>query len=301
MAVEARSPALLELVPPSAEAERLATGFTFTEGPVWHPDGFLRFSDIPENRRWHWDPAGGARVDRSPSNNGNGMAYDAGRGLLICEHATSRVVREAPDGSVEVIASHYDGRELNSPNDVVVASDGSIVFTDPTYGRTERFGIERGQELPLQGVYRVPAAGGGPVLLIDDFTQPNGLCLSPDESRLYVNDSQHCLIRVFDVLPDGRLANGRLFAENVTTGDRADGVTDGMKCDALGNVWVTGPFGLWVFSPAGEHLGIVRIPERTANFCWGGPDWTDLYTTSTTSLFRLRTLAAGAPPAFVRG
>lgn len=295
MVLDARSPRLAELVSPDARVERLATGFTFVEGPVWHPDGFLRFSDIPESTRWRWDPDRGATVDRHPSDKSNGLTYDASRALIVCEHATSLVVRERPDRVREIVASHFHGKELNSPNDVVVARDGSILFTDPTYGRASAaYGIERPQELAWQGVYRVPAGGGEPMLLTDDLDQPNGLCLSPDEAHLYVNDSKHCLIRAYDVRPDGTLAGGRLFADGITTGDRAHGVTDGMKCDEHGNVWVTGPFGVWVFDPDGEHLGTIRIPEKTANLNWGGPGWSDLYLTSSTSIHRVPTLTRGA-------
>jgi gluconolactonase len=293
--LDARSPRLLELVSPEARVERLASGFTFVEGPVWHPDGFLRFSDIPESTRWRWEPGHGATVDRRPSGKSNGLAYDARLSLIVCEHATSLVVRELPGDEREIVASHFEGKELNSPNDVVVARDGSILFTDPVYGRASAaYGIERPQQLGFQGVYRVPFGRGDPVLLTGELEMPNGLCFSPDETRLYVNDSMHCLIRAYDVRPDGSLAGGRLFAEGITTGDRAHGVTDGMKCDEHGHVWVTGPFGVWVFDPDGEHLGVVRVPEKTANLNWGGPGWSDLYLTSSTSLYRVPTLVRGA-------
>jgi gluconolactonase len=300
--VDARSPRLLELVSPGAHVERLATGFTFVEGPVWHPDGFLRFSDIPESTRWRWEPGRGASEDRKPSHKSNGLTYEAALDLIVCEHETSRVVRERADGTREVVASHYGGRELNSPNDVVVARDGSIVFTDPSYGRDGAvYGSERPLELDFRGVFRVPPGGGEPVLLDHDFVQPNGLCFSPDESILYVNDSKRCLIRAFDVLPGGSVTGGRTFAEGIFSGDRADGVTDGMKCDEQGNVWVTGPFGIWVFSPDAEHLGVVRIPEKAANLNWGGSTWSDLYVTATTSLYRVSVRVRGAAAGYMGG
>jgi len=299
--LDARSPRLSELVPPDATVERLATGFTFVEGPVWHPDGFLRFSDIPESTRWRWEPGRGASEDRRPSHKSNGLTYDAALDLIVCEHETSTVVRERADGTVEVVASHFGGRELNSPNDVIVARDGSIVFTDPSYGRDGAVhGIERAPELDFRGVFRVPPGGGEPVLLDRDFVQPNGLCLSPDESILYVNDSKRCLIRAFGVASDGSVTGGRTFAEGIVSGDRDDGVTDGMKCDEQGNVWVTGPFGIWVFSPGGEHLGVVRIPEKAANLSWGGPTWSDLYVTATTSLYRVSARVRGARASHMR-
>ena len=179
-----------ELVPENTEVERLGTGFTFTEGPVWNSAGrFLLFSDMPGDTRRRWDEQDGVRVVMQPSNKGNGMTYEVSGDLLVCEHATSSVVRERVDGTRETVASHFDGRELNSPNDVVVSSEGSIYFSDPTYGRMPGFGVERAQDLAFQGVYRLAPSGGDLQLLVDDFEQPNGLCFSPDESLLYINDS----------------------------------------------------------------------------------------------------------------
>src|SRR6266513_6243199 len=201
MAVQVKAPAFLELVDEDAELERLGTGFTFTEGPIWNPDGFLLFSDMPGDVRRRWDPDSGVTEVANPSNKGNGMTLDNDGRLIVCEHVTSSVVRMDPDGrggGREVLASHYEGRELNSPNDVVVKSDGAIYFTDPTYGRMPGFGLEREQELDFQGVYRIQPGNGEPQLLVDDFDQPNGLCFSPDESLLYVNDTTRAHIRVFD-------------------------------------------------------------------------------------------------------
>jgi gluconolactonase len=206
MAVQVNSPAFLELVAEDAELERLGTGFTFTEGPLWNPDGFLLFSDMPGDVRRRWDPEHGVTEVANPSNKGNGMTFDLDGRLVVCEHVTSSVVRMDPDGTGanrEVIASHYGDKELNAPNDVVVKSDGAIYFSDPTYGRMPGFGIERDQDLDFQGVYRIPPGGGDTQLLADDFGQPNGLCFSVDESLLYVNDTERAHIRVFDVQPDG--------------------------------------------------------------------------------------------------
>ena len=192
MAVTAKSDRLYELVDRDAEVEQLGTGFTFTEGPVWNKEGeFLLFSDMPGDTRRRWDASGGVVEVAKPSNKGNGMVYEPGGQLLVCEHATSLLVRMDPDGTGsgrETVASHFEGKELNSPNDVIVAQDGSILFSDPWYGRMPVFGVEREKDLDFQGVYRIPP-GGDPQLLADDFEQPNGLCFSPDESLLYINDT----------------------------------------------------------------------------------------------------------------
>jgi gluconolactonase len=231
-----------------------------------------------------------------PSNKCNGMVYDADGNLLVCEHVTSSLVRERPDGTRETLASHYRGKYLNSPNDVITRSDGTIYFSDPTYGRMPGFGIERDQDLSFQGVYRIGPGGGEPELAVpeDDFEQPNGLCFSPDESLMYINDTSRALIRVYDVAADGTLSNGRLFFEHIGTGVIEEGIPDGMKCDERGNIWVTGPGGVWVVSPDGEHLGIVQVPENVGNIGWGGSDWKTLYMPSSTSLYRVPTKVASA-------
>jgi gluconolactonase len=294
MAIAAHSERLHELVDENAAVEQIATGFTFTEGPIWMADGSLHFSDMPADKRRRWHPDEGVAVLRDPSNKCNGMTLDNDGNLLVCEHVTSSVVRERPDGARETLATHWQGKELNSPNDVIVASDGSIVFTDPTYGRMPGFGLEREQELDFQGVYRLPAGGGGLELLVDDFAQPNGLCFSPDESLLYVNDTDRAHIRVFDVGPGHQLSNGRVFAANIGDGDLAKGgLVDGMKADERGNIYVTGPEGIWVFSPEGEHLGVIRVPESTGNLNWGEDDWKSLFIPSSTSVYRVRMKVAG--------
>ena len=298
MAIGATSKKLCDLVGRDAPVERLATGFTFTEGPIWNKEGrFFLFSDMPGDVRRRWDEENGVREVARPSNKGNGMTYDAEGSLVVCEHSTSSVVRMDPDGTGsgrQVIASHYEGKELNSPNDVIVKSDGSIYFTDPTYGRMPGFGLEREQELGFQGVYRIPAEGGDLHLLIDDFDQPNGLCFSPDESLLYINDSRHGHIRVFDVASHGAIGNGRVFAKGIGSGDLEGGdLVDGMKCDERGNIWVTGPGGVWVFSPQREHLGVVEIPESVGNIHWGGSGWKSMFVCASTSLYRFQTKVAG--------
>lgn len=295
MGVIANSDRLYELVDPDVEVEQLGTGFTFTEGPVWHPtEHHLLFSDMPGDVRRRWSEAGGIEEVMRPSNKCNGLTYDADLNLLVCEHSTSTVVREHPDGRRDTIASHYRGKELNSPNDIVVRSDSSIYFSDPGYGRYPGFGVERPYELDFRGVYRIPPEGGDPQLLVDDFGEPNGLCFSPDESLLYINDTPNALIRVFDVAGDGSISNGRMFAEAIGDGDLAKGgLVDGMKCDERGNIWVTGPGGIWVFTPEGEHLGVVEIPESVGNLCFGGPGWSSMFVPACTSLYRFVTKVAG--------
>src|SRR4051812_2043686 len=304
MGVQVKDPAFLELVDEDAELERLGTGFTFTEGPIWNPAGYLLFSDMPGDARRRWDEQSGVTEVANPSNKGNGMTLDDDGRLVVCEHVTSSVVRIDPDGTGsgrEVLATHYEGKELNSPNDVVVKSDGSIYFSDPTYGRMPGFGVEREQELDFQGVYRIQPGNGEPQLLVDDFDQPNGLCFSPDESLLYVNDTTRAHIRVFDVGSDGTISNGRTFAESIGTGSLEKGdLVDGMKCDEGGTIWVTGPEGVWVFSPEGEHLGVVEIPESVGNLHWGGPDWSWMFVCATSGLYRFKTKTSARREPFMR-
>ena len=314
MAHDALDPAFRRLIDEHAPVRQIGTGFTFTEGPIWHPaEHYLLFSDMPADVRRRWDRHG-VREVLKPSNKGNGMTYDAALNLIVCEHATSSVARFRPDGSREVLASHFEGRELNSPNDIVVKSDGSIWFTDPWYGRMPHYGVERPRQLGWQGVFRIPPnarPGAEPELVVDRymFTQPNGLCFCPDESKLYLNDTEQANIRVFEV-DGGRLKNGRVFASGIRDSLKS-GVPDGMKCDAEGNVWVTGPGGLWVYAPDGRHIGKVSIPEHPANLHWGGEDWRTVFVAASTSVYavdvkigprnepfmRARPAAASAPAA----
>jgi gluconolactonase len=293
--IDATSPAIYDLVEKGSEVERLATGFTFTEGPIWHPkERHLLFSDMPADVRRRYTPDGSVVEVMKPSNKCNGMTYDADLNLLVCEHSTSTVVRERPDGTRETIASHFEGKELNSPNDVVVRSDGSIYFSDPWYGRMPVFGEERERELGWQGVFRIPPGGGELELVVgrDEYEMPNGLCFSPDEALLYINDTPGAFIKVYDVNTDGSLSNGRMFFEGIGTGVIEEGIPDGMKCDELGNIWVTGPGGVWVISSAGERLGVIEVPENVGNLTWGDDDWRTLYLPSSTSLYSIRTKVA---------
>ena len=292
MSLDVRSPKLLDLIDANAELEQLGTGCEFTEGPVWHSEGkFLLFSDIPANQMKKWTAEEGITNFRVPSGKSNGLTYDKQGRLVTCEHANRRVSRTEADGTVVTIASHYEDKRLNSPNDVVVKSDGSIYFSDPPYGLTADYGIEGEQDLDFQGVYRLSADGQTLTLLVDDFDRPNGLCFSPDESILYIDDTERMHIRAFDVQPDGTIANGRVFAEEEGEG----AAPDGMKIDVHGNVYLTGPGGIWVFDTSGEHLGVIQTPERSANLAWGGDDWSTLFITASTSLYSVQCKVSGIP------
>jgi gluconolactonase len=296
-------PAFEELIDLDAKPEQIGSGFVFTEGPIWHPsDHFLLFSDMPGDVRRRWDATSGVAEVRRPANKCNGMTYDADLNLIVCEHATSTLVRERPDGRREILASHFEGQELNSPNDVCVRADGSIYFSDPWYGRMPGFGVERPRQLGFQGVYRVAPDGGGPQLLVarDLFEQPNGLCFSPDERRLYVNDTAKKLIRVFDVKADGSLSREQTFATDIVSKDEP-GAPDGMKCDASGNVWVTAPGGVWIYAPSGDLIGKLRSPEPVANLAWGGPDFRTLFLTATHSVYGVRTKVGPRVEPYMRG
>lgn len=285
---------LRTVVEASAAPARMATGFQFLEGPSWHAaEETLYFSDIIGNAQYCWSERAGVTPFRSPSHMANGTTWDLQGRLLVCEHASSRVARIDQAGRYEVLASHFRGRELNSPNDIVVNRSGAIYFTDPNPGRTAKFGIERPQELDFQGVYRLDPGSGELTLLVDDFSKPNGLCFSRDESQLYVNDTDRQHIRVFEVTPDGLLRDGRWWAD---TGGEEPGVADGMKFDTAGNLYSCGSGGIHVFDPAGARRGIIRVPEVPANFAWGGADLRDLLITARTSLYRLRVKIPGHCP-----
>jgi gluconolactonase len=286
MSVEIRDPRFAAVVGEAVQFEQLGTGFMFTEGPLWHPAAsYLLFSDMPGDHLRRWSSGGAVQTFRKPCNMSNGLAWDGEGRLLACEHASSQVTRTEADGRITVVASHYQGKELNSPNDIVVRRDGAIYFTDPTFGRMEYYGRKRDCELSFRGVYRVEPDTGALTLLADDFAQPNGLCFSADESRLFVNDTERGHIRLFDVRPDGSLVNGRVWAEPKGEGR---GAPDGMKIDSGGNLYCCGPGGIHVFADDATCLGVIRTPEVAANFCWGGADLKSLFITASTSLYRIR-------------
>ena len=292
MSLDLRSSKLLDLVDSEAQVEQIGTGCLFTEGPIWNAEGnFLLFSDIPADQIKMWTPDSGITTFRQPSGQSNGLTYDKQKRLLACEHANRRVSRTELDGTVTTLVSHYEGKKLNSPNDIAVKSDGSIYFTDPPYGLTAAYGKEGEQELDFQGVYRLSEDGQELTLLVDDFDRPNGLCFSPDELILYIDDTARMHVRAFDVQSDGTLANGRIFAEE----EGENGVPDGMKVDQQGNVYLTGPGGIWVFDPIGTHLGVIQVPEVTANLGWGGDGWKTLFITATTSIYRIQLKVSGIP------
>lgn len=293
MSVEIRDPRFRDVVGASVTLERLATGFLFTEGPLWHArEHYLLFSDMPGDHLRRWSANGGVTTFRKPCNQTNGLAWDREGRLLACEHASSSLTRTEADGSITVLASHYQEKELNSPNDVVVRSDGTIYFTDPTFGRAEFYGRPRDCELAFRGVYCLTPGNDAVTLLADDFAQPNGLCFSADEKQLFVNDTERLHIRVFDVAPDGTLTRSREWAR--TTGEGA-GRPDGMKIDTQSNLYCCGPAGIHVFAPDAVCLGVIRVPEHTANFAWGEADMQSLFITASTSLYRIRTAVPGRP------
>ncbi len=293
MTIEIRDPRMREVVAPDAALETVATGFIFTEGPLWHPHGhYLLFSDMPGDHMRKWTKEGGVTTFRKPSNKTNGNAWDPQGRLISCQHATSTLTRTEADGSLTTLASHYQGKELNSPNDVVVHSNGTIYFTDPIYGRVEHYGVPRDPHLDFRGVYSVRPDGSALTLLAGDFGQPNGLCFSADERFLFVNDTDRQHIRRFDVQPDGTVKGGEVWAQTVGEGG---GGPDGMKMDTAGNVFSCGPGGVHVFAPDATSLGVIRMPEHTANFAWGEDDYKSLFITASTTLYRIRTKIPGRP------
>jgi len=278
------------ILPEGEKVERLATGFQFTEGPVWNvKGGYLLFSDIPADRIMKWSPENGISDFRVPSGKSNGLTLDRKGRLIACEHANRRVSRLEEDGKVTTIASHYEGKRLNSPNDVVTKSDGSVYFTDPPYGLNPVFGTIGGMELNFYGVFRLSPDGDNLSLLIDDSV-PNGLAFSPDETLLYVADTEANQVRVFDVRDDGTTENGRIFVKI----PREPMAPDGIKVDSEGNIYVTGEGGIWVLNPRGEKLGVISVPELPANLCWGDEDWRTLFITARSSVYKVRLNIAGA-------
>jgi gluconolactonase len=293
VSVSIRDPRFARVVGSDVTVEQIATGCLFTEGPLWHPrEHYLLWSDMPGDHLRRWSAKDGVTTFRKPSNMANGLTWDRQGRLLACEHASSQVSRTEPDGRIIPVATHYQGKQLNSPNDIVCAADGGIYFSDPPYGRAEYYGVPREQELAFQGVYRAGPDPGHPTLLVDDFDRPNGLCFSLDGRRLFINDTARKHIRVFDVKADGTLSGGRVWAE--TTGE-GPGAPDGMKLDSAGHLYCCGPGGIHVFDPDAVCLGVIHMPEYTANFAWGDADLQSLYVTASTSVYRIRALVPGLP------
>jgi gluconolactonase len=300
--LEVRDRGLHELIAPDAAIERIAGGLGFTEGPVWR-GGELLFSDIPNKRiaRWRRLPEG-PELTTYARGMSNGLTLDRERRVLAAEHDGRRVTRVGDDGTRTVLAEQYQGKRLNSPNDIVVKSDGSIYFTDPPYAvQPGTPGVPRpegwwtrpipGKEQPCHGVYRI-APDGGLHLLVDDFALPNGLAFSPDESVLYIDDSAHKHIRAFTVRPDGTLTGSRILLDMASPDP---GVPDGLKVDRQGNVFCTGPGGVWVCRADGTFLGRIVLPELPANLAWG-EDGSVLFLTARTSVYRLPTTTRGSLP-----
>jgi gluconolactonase len=301
--VTKKDAALDAIVPADARIEKLADGFLFTEGPVWSPEGFLLFSDPNANTIYRWSDDEGLSVFRARSGysgmdigeynqpGSNGLAIDRDGRLTINEHGNRRVTRLEKNGAITVLADRFDGRRLNSPNDLAYRSDGSLYFTDPPFGLPKVFD-DRRKELPFSGVYRV--AGGTVSLVSRELTGPNGIALSPDERFLYVGnwDEKKKVVMRYELLPDGSAASGIVFFD--MTGAAGEDAIDGVKTDQLGNVYVSGPGGLWIISPDGRHLGTIDGPEHIHNFAWGDADGRTLYLTARTGLYRLRLNVSGA-------
>jgi gluconolactonase len=305
-----QDPALDAIVPASPRLERIADGFLFTEGPVWVPrngatEGHLLFSDPNANTIYRWTPDGQVSVFRTKSGyagvdvgeyhqpGSNGLTLDREGRLTINEHGNRRVVRLERTGAVTVLADRYQGQRLNSPNDLVYRSDGALYFTDPPFGLPKVFADPR-KELPSSGVFCL--IGGELKRVSTDLSGPNGLAFSPDERYLYVGnwDLAKKVVMRYDVRPDGSLAAGRVFYD--MTGAPGEDAIDGIKVDQQGNLYVSGPGGLWILSSEGKHLGTLKGPEHPHNLAWGDDDGRTLYLTAQTGLYRIRLNVAGIRP-----
>lgn len=286
--LQAESPQFWNMVDRNAKLSVVSTGFGFTEGPVWDQSGFLYVSDETVNKiyRLHLD---GKKEEVISLGDPDGNTFDRQHRLIDCASVLRAIIEVTPDGKYKVLADHYEGKKFNSPNDVIVGPDGALYFTDPTLDLV----AGEKQEIPFQGVYRLDSEGNVR-LLTKDLTQPNGLAFSPDGKRFYVDDSELRNIRVYDVTADGTLTKGRIFGEE--PGGKGEGVPDGMKVDENGNIFVTGPKGIWVWDAKGNHLGTIVMPEQPANLTWGDKDYRTLYITATTSVYRLQMKTKGFVP-----
>lgn len=294
-------PMLDEIVPKDARIEKLAGGFTFVEGPLWRPNGVLWFSDVVGNVVRQWAPDGTVTEILKPGGydgnalpaggyvGPNGETADRDGGALVCQHGNRRIIRISKDKKVTTLVDKFEGRKLNSPNDLVYRSDGSLFFTDPPYG-LPKADEDPAKELKFNGVFKLTK--GKLQVIIKDLTRPNGIALSPDEKTLYVanSDEKQKIWMRYDLAPNGTVSNGRVFAD--VTNEKENGLPDGMKVDSKGNVYATGPGGVWIFSPDGKHLGTIKPPETPANCGWGD-DGKSLYITATTGLYRIKLAVAG--------
>lgn len=284
------------LIVPSAALEELYSDGRWTEGPVWFGDhNLLLFSDIPNERILRYVDGQSVSIYRQPSNFVNGNTRDRQGRLISCEHGGRRIIRTETDGRITVLADGYKGKRLNSPNDVVVKSDGTIWFSDPTYGIMSNYeGYKAEPEQEKRNVFRFDPANGELTSVVDDFGQPNGIAFSPDETRLYIADSARShddeakpVIRVFDVVDGRRLSNGRVFCE------LENGVPDGFRLDIYGNLWTSAGDGVHCFSSGGSLLGKILIPQTVSNLCFGGPRLNRLFITATRSLYSIYTATIG--------
>jgi gluconolactonase len=282
------SPKFWDLVDPQAKLQTVATGFGFTEGPMWDAAGFLYVSDETINKifRVYRD---GKKEEVIALGDPDGNTFDRQHRLIDCASVLRAIIAVTPDGKYKILADHYEGKKFNSPNDVIVGPDGALYFTDPTLDLV----AGEKQEIPFQGVYRLDDKGTVR-LLTKDLTQPNGLAFSPDGRHFYIDDSEQRNIRVYDAASDGKLSNGRIFGEE--PGAKHEGVPDGIKVDKSGNLFVTGPRGIWVWDAQGNHLGTIALPEQPANLTWGDKDYRTLYITATTSVYRLELKTQGFVP-----
>jgi gluconolactonase len=286
--LQATSPHFWELFDRNSAISTIASDFGFTEGPVWDAAGFLYVSDEVTNKifRVYMD---GRKEEVLSLGDPDGNTYDQQHQLLDCAGILRAIIRIDPDGKYKILADRFEGKRFNSPNDVIIGPDGAIYFTDPTLDLVPG----EKQEIPFQGVYRLDSSGKI-TLLTKELSQPNGLGFSPDGIHFYVDDSERKNIRVFDFKPDHSLSIGSVFAEE--PGAKGDGVPDGMKLDQSGNIYVTGPRGIWIWDPSGHHLGTIVLPEQPANLAWGDADYGTLYITASTSVYRLRTKTHGFLP-----
>jgi gluconolactonase len=294
-------PAFDSLVPRDAKIEKLADGFTFTEGPLWRPEGAIWFSDVVGNvvRQWNTDGKvteilrpGGYDGNSLPAGGfvgPNGMVAGKDGSVLLAQHGNRRIVSVDKDRKVSTVVDRYEGKKLNSPNDLVFHSDGSLYFTDPPYGLPKQ-DEDPAKEIAFNGVYRF--MNGKVQAIVKDLTRPNGIAFSPDYKILYVanTDENHKVWMRYDVAANGTVGNGRVFAD--VTAEKEAGAPDGMKLDSLGNLYATGPGGVWVFSPEGKHLGTIKTPETPANCGWGD-DGKSLYITAVTGLYRVKLSVTG--------